>query len=251
MLRGLLDPTSGAAIVEIDDMDIDRSPANRFTLVALFDANGGNVAAARAAFEPNLVTDVNGTRSLPQNYVDQILGLYDVEAVDGVDPEMQFRVTTPINDREGNVFGWEFAMQHFFGSTGFGAAASYTVVNGDVQADIGQDPNENQFALVGLSDTANLTLMYEKFGISARVAYNWRDSFLNGTNQGGSRSPQFTDAYGQIDASFSYDLNDHMQLAFEAINLTGEDHRKYRRKSGMTVWAYELSPRYALGIYKF
>jgi outer membrane receptor protein involved in Fe transport len=125
-------------------------------------------------------------------------------------------------------------------------------VNGDVEADPGQDPNENQFALVGLSDTANLTLMYEKYGISARLAYNWRDTFLSGTNQGGSRSPQYTDAFGQIDMSLMYDITEHWQVMAEGINLTGEDHREYRRKDGMTIWAYELAPRYTFGArYKF
>jgi hypothetical protein len=41
-------------------------------------------------------------------------------------------------------------------------------------------------------------------------------------------------------------------VLFEGLNLTGEHHREFRRKSGMTVWAYELSPRYAIGArYKF
>ncbi len=259
-LYGLLDPTSGApgtrsanALVEIDDLDIDRSPAHLFTMVALIDANGGDIAAARAQFEANLAPNpTTGVIQLPQTYVDLILGQRDVVGIPGVDPLMQFRVNTPINDREGNVSGWEFAAQHFFGGSGFGLAASYTVVNGDVEADIGQDPNENQFALVGLSDTANFTAMYEKHGVTARVSYNWRDAFLNATNQGGSRSPQFTEEFGQIDLSVSYDVTDNFQGFFEAINLTGEDHREYRRKEGMTVWAYELSPRYTLGArYKF
>jgi TonB-dependent receptor len=260
-LYGLLDPTagvegsrSGNALVQIDEMDIDRSPANLFSFVALIDENNGDVAAARAQFEALLVTDPgSGLRSLPQSDVDAILAAHDVVGDAGQgDPLMEFDVNTPINDREGNVFGWEFAAQHFFGGSGFGVAASYTVVNGDVAADIGSDPSENQFALVGLSDTANLTVMYEKYGISTRLAYNWRDSFLNATNQGGSRSPQFTEEFGQIDLSVSYDINDSFQVFFDAINLTGEDHREYRRKEKMTVWAYELSPRYALGArYKF
>ena len=139
----------------------------------------------------------------------------------GEDPEMQFRVTTPINDREGNIYGWEFAAQHFFGSSGFGSAASYTMVNGDVDADPGQDPNENQFALVGLSDTANFTADVREVRLFGPLAYNWRDTFLNGTNQGGSRSPQFTEEYGQIDMSVSYDINDNFQVFFEGINLHG------------------------------
>jgi TonB-dependent receptor len=253
-LFGLLDPTSGApgtrsasAIGVIDALAVDRSPENLFTLVALIDENNGDVAAAQAEFEANLVDG-----DLPQEYIDAVLAAHDVVGIPGEDPEMQFRVSQPVNTNEGNVNGWEFAWQQFFGESGFGAAASYTLVEGDVNADPNQDPNENQFALVGLSDSANVTLMFEKFGLSARLAYNWRDSFLNATNQGGSRSPQFTEAYGQIDMSVSYDINDHLQVQFEGINLAGEDHREYRRYEGMTIWAYELAPRYGLSArYKF
>jgi len=97
-----------------------------------------------------------------------------------------------------------------------------------------------------------VTLMYEKYGISARLAYNWRDNFLNATNQGNNGSGQFTEAYGQYDLSVSYDVTDHIQVQLEGINLTGEDHREFRRYEGMTIWAYELAPRYGLSArYKF
>ena len=229
----------------------DQSPANLFTLVALMDKNNGDRAAATAEWVAALGTAGAAPNTLPQSYIDQILGAYDVVGIAG-DPEMQFRVNQPVNSDEGNVNGWEFAWQQFFGGSGFGAAASYTIVDGDVNADPNQDPNANQFALVGLSDSANVTLMYEKFGFSARLAYNWRDTFLNGTNQGNNGSGQFTEAYGQYDLSVSYDITDHIQVQFEGINLTGEDHREFRRYEGMTIWAYELAPRYALSArYKF
>jgi hypothetical protein len=86
------------------------SPANLFTLVALMDKYDGDRAQAQAEFAANLV---NG--ALPQSYVDLILGQYDVVGVAGEDPEMQFRVTQPVNTDEGNVNGWEVAWQHFFG----------------------------------------------------------------------------------------------------------------------------------------
>ncbi|MFD1218278.1 TonB-dependent receptor [Microbulbifer celer] len=248
-LFDLRDPSSGAAgtrsgdaLAVIDELGIDQSPANLFTMVALIDANNGNVAAAQSEFESKLEGG-----QLPQSYVDQILGAYDVNT-DSSDPLMEFEVTQPINEREGNIDGWEFAAQHFFGDTGFGLAGSYTMVNGDVEADPAQDPSENQFALTGLGDTFNVTAIYENFGWSARLAYNWRDEFLNATNQGGSRSPQFTDEYGQYDLSVSYDINDNLQVQFEGINLTGEDQLQYRREKKMVIWAYELEPRYALGV---
>jgi TonB-dependent receptor len=252
-LFGLLDPTSGAAgsrsgnaLNVIDDLGIDRSEANMFTLVALIDANGGDVNAAASEFESNLVNGV-----LPQSYVDEIAGLYDVSG-DANDPLMQFRVNQPINNKKGHIDGWEFALQHFFGDSGFGFAGSYTIVNGDVNADPGQDPNANEFALVGLSDTANATLIYENYGWSASLAYNWRDAFLNATNQGGSRSPQFTDEYHQWDLNVTYTFNDHWQMQFEIVNITGEDSVQYRRKPDMIIWAYELDPRYGLAArYRF
>src|SRR5690606_12690941 len=91
----------------------------------------------------------------------------------------QFMPSSPINNREAKLYGAEFAGQHFFGDTGFGVQANYTIVRGDVGFDDLEDPSESQFALVGLSDTANLVGIYEKDAISARIAYNWRDSFLN------------------------------------------------------------------------
>jgi TonB-dependent receptor len=254
-LFGLLDPTSGApgsrsgdALDIITGLGVDQSEAHLFTLVALIDANAGNVAAAQAEFEANLDPMTN---TLPQSYVDAILTQYDVVG-DANDPEMIFSVTQPINDREANVWGYEIAMQHFFGDSGFGVAANYTVVEGDVEADPGQDPNENVFNLVGLSDTANVTLIYENFGWSARLAYNWRDKFLNAANVSGSRDPQYTDTFGQLDLAVTYDLNDNLQFSFEGINLSGENTVQYRRRPNMIVWAYELEPRYTVGArYRF
>ena len=146
----------------------------------------------------------------------------------------------------------EFAWQHFFGDTGFGFQANYTLVNGDVELDPASDPNENQFALVGLSDTANITAIYEKHGLSARLAYNWRDTFLNATNQTGDRSGIYVEDYGQFDLSVSYDVNERLSLSFEGINLTGEDQRMYHRVPEEVYYVYELSPRYVFGArYKF
>jgi TonB-dependent receptor len=252
-LFDLRDPTAGAAgsrsgdaLDVIDSLGIDRSEPNLFTLVALIDANGGDVGAAKTEFESNLV---NG--ALPQEYIDYILGLYDVVA-DANDPLMQFRVSQPINNDKGKIDGWEFQGQHFFGDSGWGISGSYTIVNGDVNGDPAQDPDANQFALVGLSDTANANLIFEKYGWSARLSYNWRDAFLNATNVSGSRDPQFTDKYHQWDLAVSYMFNDSWQMQFEIINITGEDSRQYRRKENMMIYAYELEPRYTLGVsYRF
>ena len=237
---------SGDALDIIADLGIDQSEANLFSLVALIDANGGDVAAARTEFEGLLVGG-----ALPQSEVDRILGAYDVVS-DANDPELVFAISQLINNNEGNIDGIEIAWQHFFGETGFGVQANYTMVNGDVGLDPGSNPYEEQFALLGLSDTANLTAIYEKYGFSARLAYNWRDTFLNESNAGGDRSGIYVEDFGQYDLNISYDINEQLAVSFEGINLTGEDQRIYHRVPEQVYYVYELSPRYQLGVrYKF
>jgi TonB-dependent receptor len=256
-LFGLRDVTSGAAGTRsgqarsiITTLGAEQSEANLFTLVALID-NRASVAIAQAEFQANLGTNGAPAGQLPQGYVDSILAQYDVDP-NATDPLMIFAVQKPLNANEGTIDGWEIAWQHFLGDTGFGVAANYTKVDGDIVLDPNASLSVNQFALVGLSDSANLTLIYENYGISARLAYNWRDTFLAATNQGGDRSGIYVEDFGQYDLSVSYDLTEQLQLSFEGINLTGEDQRQYHRVPAEVHYTYELSPRYMAGArYKF
>jgi len=171
------------------------------------------------------------------------------------DPLYQFAVQRRVNQESARIHGWEFGGQYFFGQTGFGVLANYTVVRGDVSFDDTLDPSLGiaQFALLGLSDTANLVLMYENFGFTARLAYNWRDEFLAQTNQNGSSlNPFYVEEYEQIDLSLGYDVNESLSIALEAINLTGEDIRWHGRSLKQMVRLEDQSPRYAFGVrYKF
>jgi TonB-dependent receptor len=168
------------------------------------------------------------------------------------DPLMNFAVATPVNNEEAKIHGFEFGGQYFFGDSGFGVLANYTVVRGDIDYEVTSDPNVNQFALLGLSDSYNVVAMFEKFGLSARLAYNWRDKFLSNINQGGWRNPIFVEDYGQLDLSVGYDISDSFAVSFEAINLTGEDVRWHGRSSKQLWRLEDQGSRYALGArYKF
>jgi TonB-dependent receptor len=161
-------------------------------------------------------------------------------------------VTRPVNNKDAKIHGWELGAQHFFGETGFGVQANYTIVEGDVSFNDAGDPNVNQFALLGLSDSANLILMYENFGFSVRLAYNWRDEFLQNTNRGGFRNPEYVEEYDQIDLSVGYDVNENLSLSLEGINLTEEDVRWHGRSELQPWYVEDQGARYALGArYKF
>lgn len=163
------------------------------------------------------------------------------------DPEYVFRTSTPNNGKEAKIYGMEFAVQHFFGDTGFGVQANYTLVRGDVAYDNLGDPGESQFALVGLSDTANLVAMYEKHGLQARISYNWRDEYLAETDRGSFGNPRYIEAYNQIDLNVSYEIIDGFSVFAEGLNVTGEDSRSHGRNYAMMWDMYDLDARYTLG----
>lgn len=179
----------------------------------------------------------------------EIAFLYDIDAEAG-DPETVWQVSRPINNREAKLYGSELAVQHFFGETGFGVMANYTLVRGDVKYDDTADPSVSQFALLGLSDTANLVLMYENYGVQARLAYNWRDKYLNNASRSNARNPVYVEEYFQLDFNISYEIPmvEGLNVSLEGWNITGEDIRTHGRSERMIEELYDLGARYALGV---
>ncbi len=250
-LFGLRDPSSGATGSRSGDakdalkaIGADTSDANLFVMTSLIDQLGSVNAAVAEYTDPSHYDAA--TRSLADAYIKQINNNYDVSP-NAADPLYQFQVTQPINNKDAEIYGFEIAGQHFFGNTGFGVAAAYTLVRGDVGFNLGANPAEDQFALLGLSDTFNATLIYDKNGLSARLAYNWRDKFLSGINRQNSRNPEFTRAFGQLDLNISYDITPHIAVSFEGINLTEESLRTYARDETELWYAQELGRRFLVG----
>ena len=99
-----------------------------------------------------------------------------------------------------------------------------------------------------MSDTLNLVAIYEKDGLSARLAYNWRDDFLNQVNRsvGSTRNPEYVAAVEQIDLNVSYEFDSGLTLSLDAINLNSEGQRKYGRTETAAFYVQELDARYVL-----
>lgn len=248
-LFGLRDVTSGAdgsrsgrALELLADIDgASSTPRNLFTLLALLESN--SEADAIAQLTDNLGPNGEANDAL-------FIGLSnDVSiAPNADDPLFDFSIAQDINNNVGEISGVELALQHFFGDTGFGIAGSYTYVDGDVAFDVTEDPGNEQFALTGLSDTANITLIYENYGFSARGSYNWRDEFLASADIGdGNRNPSFVESFGQFDLNLSYDVAENFAVSVEAINLTGENIRIHGRSDAQLQFAQELQPRFLFG----
>lgn len=251
---GLRDPSSGAAgsrsgiaADALADINQSTTDVNLFTMTALLIKNNGNVANATAEYNSGLT---NG--ELSQAFVDSVLAAYDISA-DANDPLFVFETNTTINAGAANVHGMELQFQHFFGDTGFGVAGSLTTVDGDVHFDNSAPPGTTQFALLGLSDTYNITAIYDKGPLSGRLSYNWRDEYLSGTaRDGAAANPTYIEEFGVLDLSVNYQLTPSVQLTFEGLNLTSEHLRTHGRDKVNIYYAQELDTRYQLGVrYKF
>lgn len=138
-----------------------------------------------------------------------------------------FYDTRPRNGNSGSVTGAEIAGQYVFPShgifSGFGIGANYTYVTSDQKVATPGDCTQ----IEGLSrHNYNATLFYEKFGIQARGAYNWRSSYL-AVCRGLQGKPQNADPYGQFDASIAYNINENVQIFLEGVNLNNAYNYQY------------------------
>lgn len=212
-------------------------------------ANGPRAAAAAAALG-STATSTDIRNYIAANYPDTVS--YDSNGgiiIPGLadDNPLLLQITQPVNSSQtATLTGWEFAIQHNFWNTGFGAILNYTIVNGDAKYNnaLPASVSPPQFALTGLSNSANAVLFYEKGPIQARVAYNWRDQFLTSSGP----NPTYVEPYGQIDANVSFDLRNGIQVFAEAINLTGASQRQHARSNTYVTYYSPGAPRVAAGV---
>ncbi len=145
-----------------------------------------------------------------------------------------FNVTRQFNGFKGQIKGFELAYQQFYDMlpgawSGLGLQANYTHIDSsgghntavdifDSNQVVGQSQS---LPLEGMSpESYNVAVMYEKYGISARLAYNWRSLYLLTTSGANINSPVWSEAYGQLDGSIFYSLNSHYKIGIQATNLT-------------------------------
>jgi len=166
------------------------------------------------------------------------------------DPLANFRITVPANQKSDSINGLELNVQHLFGSTGFGVSVNYTFVNSGLKYD-DQSIGE-QFALEGVSDSANLQVFFENARWQVRAAYNWRDKFLSGRFDGKGPNPVYTEAYGQLDMNASYKVSDRLSLHAEVINALDGVQRLHGRAKEQVLYVTQTGPRYMFGAnYRF
>jgi TonB-dependent receptor len=206
-------------------------------------ANEARAALGTGASAQDLINYIGN--KYPQTVLgratDPNTGISNVTGIVGQpdDPLVNFIRTSRINsDQKATLRGWEFAIQHSFWETGFGTILNYTVVKSDTNFNNAIPHTVNQFAVPGASDSANAVIFYEKHGLQARMAYNWRAAFFTG----GSSDPGYINAYGQFDMSASYEIKKGITAFVEGINITNADRRGHLRNAQIVSFS---QPGYA------
>lgn len=180
---------------------------------------------------------------------------------------------TKINDTgETTQKGIEFAVQYDLSgleselgwASGFGVLANYTIqeFDGGEAENTATSRAANVFAattgseeevsavqgLLNLSENAyNITLYYEKFGLSARMRYTWREAYR--TDDFGSTSsfpwgfPAVQADRGQLNASVTYDVNENLNIGVEAVNITESEVEQYCVNEGALLCFQGLTDR--------
>jgi TonB-dependent receptor len=213
---------------------------------AYVNSNGSTVLATASGGNPNLrpvigqnfdtslewyfaPTGMVSAAAFRHNFDGYILNKVVPETFQGV----HYDTTRPFNTDKGHLQGLEFTYRQFFDRlpgalSGLGVEANYTYMEGGVTESGGASIQSKTFP--GLSKNAyNIVALYEKYGVSARLAYNWRSKFVQvysdrPSNAGTTPAMDLIAApMSTLDGSISYKITPDL-----SINLTGTNLLNYK-----------------------
>ncbi len=169
--------------------------------------------------------------------IDDFIAFSPVEIPAQIDGLTLLRNTEVNVEENASVKGVEVAYQQFFdflpgALSGLGLQATYTYIDAEgvanqldpnlnsddpptarfaIDADVFPRISEHNFNIIGL---------YEKGGVQARVAYNWRSDFqLTPRDVIFPFASIYQQSTGQLDASIFYDINENLKIGVQGVNL--------------------------------
>jgi TonB-dependent receptor len=138
-------------------------------------------------------------------------------------------MTRPSNSGKDKLDGIELGYQQFYDFlpglfSGLGLQANFTFMDGSMKNAVTGVKTDFR----GLSKYSyNLAVLYEKGPISGRLAYNWRQHFLDTPNFENSGFDLIADDTAQMDASISYKVGDKLTFTLEGVNLLDTEFKDY------------------------
>jgi TonB-dependent receptor len=160
-------------------------------------------------------------------------------------------VSQTINGGDATLFGMElgYTRQLAFLPSPFDGLlvdANYTFT--DSEASIPE--RDSKISLPSQSDhIANLSVGYEKYGFSIRVAGTYRSEFFEETEDPSDPAfDRYQDDHVQLDVTSKYRINDHVQVFANAINLNDEPLYAYFGDPDYNSQYEEYGPSYEAGV---
>ncbi len=157
----------------------------------------------------------------------------------GVEVAFQYDLSA-FEDSIGFASGFGLAANYTYQKFGGGQATNTSAADSRANAIFNSSSGLNAApytAVQGLLDFSkhayNVTLFYEKYGLSARARYTWRDAFRTNDTAGGATLgstlgfPVVTAARGQLNGSITYDLTENINIGVEGVNLTKSEIKQY------------------------
>jgi TonB-dependent receptor len=168
-----------------------------------------------------------------KNIKDRVISQSQVETINGFD----YNITRPRNVGKVTLKGIEVSGQAFldflpgaFG--GLGVFGNFTLADSEVKT-----PGDPLFGdpIQGVSKyNYNVGAMYEKYGITGRVAYTYRSSYYDENYGGTTLRPSGqvlvlngVRAAGRLDASLGYEVIRGVTVTLNGTNLTKNGYRSY------------------------
>jgi TonB-dependent receptor len=161
-----------------------------------------------------------------------------------------FQDTRTRNGQTGYIRGIEVGGQYTFdwlpsALSGFGVAGNYTYVESKAERDSSLADYECGYN--GLSPhSANGSVFFEKYGLSARGSYNWRSEYLRACRSDQGR-PRNRSSYGQFDFNVGYDVTPNVQVYVQGVNVTNQRIHEWSAIEERFLLLQETGARYNFG----
>jgi TonB-dependent receptor len=150
-----------------------------------------------------------------------------------------YDVTRPFNTDDGYLQGAEVAYRQFYDKlpgwlSGFGLEANATYTEGETTSSSISGSALNGKPFAGMSKWSyNVVALYEKYGISGRLAYNWRSKFTQLYNDGGPGLDLIASPMSSLDGSLGYKINDNTSITLTGTNLLNFKYTDYWTNKGV------------------
>jgi|CZKI01.1.fsa_nt_gi iron complex outermembrane receptor protein len=165
-----------------------------------------------------------------QNYADE-------ETIGG----NPYSITRPQSTHGGKLSGLEAGYQQFFdflpdSFKGLGMQINFTYVDGTTENPM----NLQRTPLAQVSKkNYNIVGIYERGPVSIRLAYNWRDRYIDSFNQPGIQpTTVWVQPNDRLDFSMDYDVTKNFTLTFDATNIL--DHKYHDNFGNLSMFTRDV-----------